>query len=243
MLENILNFVLSNARFGADVVTINVGPDQEGFTVHQNVLTAVVGDDAFPTDLSEEQPKTFQAFMAWLYAAYIYATHLVLPRESDTIALLELYAFAYKFLIPSLEDAIISVLYEKFARDSELWFTLGSDKLALETFLRVIPSETHLYRLVARSLAYSVSLRSGYLLEEPGRELRYPARPSTLAMESQVEEVMESVPSGLRGPILKEILLLKTQGSWRQGFDNVVGYEMKFLRRCEGPGTTGSSAS
>ncbi|KAL2293143.1 hypothetical protein FJTKL_05134 [Diaporthe vaccinii] len=230
----------NNARFGA-VVTISVGPDQEGFDVHQNVLTAVVG--AFSADLSKEQPKTFQAFMVWLYAAYTYATRFALPPDSDTIALLELYAFAYKFLIPSLEDAIVSVLYENFVRDSDLWFTLGSDKLALETFLRLVPPESHLYRLVVRSLAYSASLRSGYLLVEPGRELRYTARPSTLATESQVEEVMESLPSELLGPILKEALLLKTLGTWRQGFDNIVGHEMKFLRRFDDVVTTDSSAS
>lgn len=242
VLGNVLNFVQSNARFGA-VVTISVGPDQEGFDVHQNVLTAVVGDGALSADFSKEQPKTFQAFMVWLYAAYTYATRFALPPDSDTIALLELYAFAYKFLIPSLEDAIVSVLYENFARDSDLWFTLGSDKLALETFLRLVPPESHLYRLVVRSLAYSASLRSGYLLVEPGRELRYTARPSTLATESQVEEVMESLPSELLGPILKETLLLKTLGTWRQGFDNIVGHEMKFLRRFDDVVTTDSSAS
>ncbi|KAG6360579.1 hypothetical protein INS49_011641 [Diaporthe citri] len=202
-----------NARFGAEVVHISVGPDQEGFTVHQNVLIDVVGDGVFPAHLSKEQPKTFQAFMVWLYAAYTCATHLALPPESGTVALLELYAFAYQFLIHNLQDAIVSVLHEKFARDSYLWLTLGSDKLALETFLRVIPSESHLYRLVVRSLAYSV------------------------------EKVMDSVPSELCGPILKEVLLLKTLGAWRQGFDNTVGYKMKFLRRYEDLGSAGSSAS
>ncbi|KAK7723779.1 hypothetical protein SLS64_000110 [Diaporthe eres] len=230
-----------NARFGA-VVTISVGPDQEGFDVHQNVLTAIVGDGAFSAGLSEEQPKTFQAFMVWLYAAYTYATHFALPPKSDTVALLELYAFAYKFLILSLQDAIVSVLYEKFARDSDLWFTLGSDKLSLETFMRLIPPESHLYRLVVRSLAYSASLRSSeYLLVEPGRELRYSARPSKPATESQVEEVINSVPSELRGPLLKEVLLLKTLGAWRQGFGNIVGYEMKFLTQFDDDGSAGSS--
>lgn len=225
------------------MVRISVGQDQEGFTVHKNVLTEVVGDGILRADLSKEQPKTFQAFQVWLYAAYTCATYLALPHKSDTVALLELYAFAYKFLIPSLQDAIVSVLYEKFATDSELWLTLGSDKLALETFLRVIPYEAHLYRLVVRSLAYSMSLRSGYLLVEPGTEFRSSARPSTLATESEVEEVMESVPSELLGPILKELLLLKTLGAWRQGFVNTVGYEMKFLKRYDDLGGAGSSAS
>lgn len=242
MLENILNFVVSNARFGA-AVHVSVGPDQEDFTIHKNVLTVVGGDGIFQADLSEEQPKIFQTFMVWIYAAFTCTTYFILPPQSDTVALFELYAFAYKFLIPRLEDAIVTDLYEKFAMDSKLWFTLGTDKLALETFLRVVPSGTHLYRLVVRSLAYSISLRSSYLLFEPGCEPRFPARPSTLATEYQVEKVMESLPGELLGPILKEVLVLKTLGGWRQGFDNVVGYEMKFLRRYEDLGGAGPSGS
>lgn len=243
VLGNILNSVLSNARFGAEMIRFSVGPDREGCAIHEDVLAAMVGDGVLPADLSKEQPKTFQAFMVWIYAAYTCATFFALPPQSDTVALFELYAFASKFLIVNLEDSIVTVLYEKFAMDSELWFTLGSDELALETFLRVIPSETNLYRLVVRSLAYSISLRSSYLLFEPGCEPRFPARPSTLATEYQVEKVMESLPGELLGPILKEVLVLKTLGGWRQGFDNIVGYEMKFLRRYDDLGGAGPSGS
>lgn len=200
------------------MVTVSVGPDEEGFAIHKNVLTAMVGDGVLTAaDLSNEKPKTFQAFVTWMYVAFLHVSHLssplYLPVELDL--LLELYVFAYAHHINDLQDVIISVLYEKFAKDGDLWHTLGSDKSALETLVRVVPPDTHLYRLVIRSLAYSMRLQ-----------------PEHYWLQSDVEEVMESVPSELWGAISKEILLIKTRGP-RQDFGHIVGSQMRFLKLYE----------
>lgn len=42
----------SDARFGAEVVDVSVGPDQEDFTIPKNVLTASIGDGIFQADSS-----------------------------------------------------------------------------------------------------------------------------------------------------------------------------------------------
>lgn len=69
--------------------------------------------------LPNEKPKTFQALVAWVYSAYLLGSYL--PRLSlnyDLDLLFELYAFAHAHLITKLQDAIISALYDKFAKDS-----------------------------------------------------------------------------------------------------------------------------
>lgn len=238
------------------MVTINVGLDKKKFAVHKDVLNSITnGFRILQTpesweinpgtvdrvDLPEEQEETFGAFLRWLYAAYIGTTCVSL--SSSTVSLFQLYAFAYKYTINVLEDAIVSTLWENFAIEDALWLTLGSDKRALETLLKVVPPEAHLYRLVVRSLAYSIRLRTERQWPDPGDTWRYSALACTPATSSQVEKVMESVPSELWGPISKQILLVKTLGAWRQGFASTVGYESEFLRRYEGIVNDGSSAS
>lgn len=253
----------SDAQFGSQMVTILVGPGKEKFVLYKNALTAIaqylfcalfmpdfidsetdaasasssalasVPAERDEADLPGELPQTIQAFMNWLYPAFIGLSLKSLPPVSDLAALFQLYSFGYKYVIPSLEDAIVSVLYMKFAEDIDLWFTLGSNKLALETFLKVVPPDSHLYRLVVRSLAYTIRLRSEYLWS-PLRGILDPSNFSDmLATESRVDEVMESIPSQLWGPILKEVLLMKTLGDWRHGFVGIVGWESEFLKRCE----------
>lgn len=250
------NFFSSDAYFGTQMVTILVGSGKEKFTLYKNALTAITNNlfcvlfasDLLETNtdtataergqavLPEELPETIRAFMMWLYPAFMGLSLCSLPPCSETVTLFQLYGFGHKYLIYNLEDAIVSVLYEKFANDIDLWFTLGSNKLALEAFLKAVPSETHLYRLVVRSLAYSVRLRS----KDPWSETRYagildsPTFSNTPATESQVEEVMESVPSQLWGPIFKEVLLMKTLGDRSRAFCSTVGGERDFLKRCEG---------
>lgn len=183
--------------------------------------------------LRGELPETINAFMIWLYPAFVKSSLYALPPTSDLVALFQLYGFAYRYIITDLQDAIISVLYEKFANDIDLWYTLGSNKLALETLVREVHSGTHLYRFVVRALAYTIRLRS----EDPWSGLRgtLPSSnfSSTAATESRVGEVMESVPSQLWGPIFKEVLLMKTLGDWKLGFCSIVGWEREFLKRCE----------
>lgn len=247
----------SDIQFGSQMVTILVGPGKEKFVLYKNALTAIahylffklfvadsidietdsasasVPAERDEADLPEELPQTIQAFMRWLYPAFIGLSLKSLPPVSDLAALFQLYSFGYKYVIPSLEDAIVSVLYIKFAHDVDLWFTLGSNKLALETFLKAVPPESHLYRLVVRSLAYTIRLRSEYLWSPLRGILDDSNFSDMLATESRVDEVMGSVPSQLWGPILKEVLLMKTLGDWRHGFVGSVGWQREFLKRCE----------
>lgn len=189
--------------------------------------------------LRGELPETINAFMIWLYPAFVESSLYALPPTSDLVALFQLYGFAYRYVIIDLQDAIVSVLYENFANDVDLWYTLGSNKLALETLVREVHSGTHLYRFVIRALAYTIRLRS----EDPWSGLRgtLPSSnfSSTAATESRVGEVMESVPSQLWGPIFKEVLLMKTLGDWKLGFCSIVGWEREFLKRCEGDTSLG----
>lgn len=158
------------------MVTIWVGPlpEKEKFTVHKDALSSradrLLGMlDSLPPQetepalsdrayLLDEQLETFGTFLKWLYAAYIGVASSVLP--SSNLALVQLYIFARKFCVNLLEDAIVSVLYEKFANDNNLLLSLGSDKPTLETLIREVPPDTHLYRLVVRSVAYSMRLRT-----------------------------------------------------------------------------------
>ena len=225
------------------MVTFSVGPDKKKFAVHKDALFTMTNDffcaqsnpgnpeteSVDHADFPEEKAETIKAFMKWLYAGYLGLTLHSLP--CSMICVFELYGFAYRHLITRLKDIIVYSVYEKFNDDnSNLWFSLGSDKLALETFLRVIPSDTHLYRLVIRSLAYSVRLRSEYQGLEPDRTFR---RSSTPVTDSQVKEVIESVPNELWGPISKEILLVKMLGPWSQGFASTVGCGLDFRERSE----------
>lgn len=193
-------------------------------------------------DLRGELPETIRAFRIWLYPAFIGLPVYGLPPTSDPVALFQLYGFAYRYIITDLQDAIVCVLYEKFANDIDLWYTLGSNKLALETLVKEIHSGTYLYRLVVLALAYTIRLRS----EDPWSELRGTLPSSnfscTAATDSRVGEVMESVPSQLWGPIFKEVLLMKTLGDWKHGFCSIVGWEREFLKRCEGETSWGSQA-
>ncbi|KKY37436.1 hypothetical protein UCDDA912_g02589 [Diaporthe ampelina] len=244
-----------NAHFGDQMVTFIVGHGKKRLAMHKDALIAMAnylfcvlfiseapGTDSADldhADLPMEREETLRAFLKWIYPAYVGLTVSSLPLEEDDQ--FRLYAFAVKYHVDSLADAIVSAIYEKFATARDLWFTLGSDKSALKTFVKVVPSHTHLYRLVVRSLAHSIRLRSEFHWFRPDGELGYLNRPRTSATESDVEKVMESIPSELWGPIFKEILLIKTQGAWRQGFDSIVGYESMFLKRHEDLGGVGPS--
>ncbi|KAG8160108.1 hypothetical protein KVR01_009644 [Diaporthe batatas] len=156
------------------MVTIWVGPlaEKEKFTIHKDALSSranrILGIlDSLPPQeaepafidrayLLDEQLETFRTFLKWLYAAYIGVAVPFLP--SSNLALFQLYIFAYKYCINFLEDAIVSVLYKKFANSDTLWLSLGSDKSALEALIQTVPPDNHLYRLVVRSVAYSMRL-------------------------------------------------------------------------------------
>lgn len=120
----------------------------------------------------DEQLETFRTFLKWLYAAYIGVTLSVLP--SPNIALFQLYVLAYKYCVNFLEDAIISLLYEKFGNDDTLLLSLGSDKPALEALIKAVPQDTHLYRLVVRSVAYAMRLRTVTVHNWSGSEHKWP---------------------------------------------------------------------
>lgn len=250
VVERHTNFILSGAQFGDKMVTFIVGQGKKRLAMHKDVLTAFAyylfwllcasdSTDVDYADLPMEREETFRAFMRWIYSAYMGITLSLLP--SDEVDRFHLYAFAHKYHVDKLADAIVSALYEKFATACDLWYTLGSDKSALETFAKVAPSHTHLYRLVVRSLAYSICLRSKVHWFRPDGQPGYLTRPRTSATESDVEKVLGSIPRELCGPIFKEILLIKTQGAWRQGFDSIVGSESMFLKRYEDLGGVGPS--
>lgn len=266
------NFFPSDVNYGQQIVTIRVGPGKEIIPFYKNALTRVANylfcllfisdfDEAETeaetetasasasapaerdqADLHGELPETIQAFRIWLYPAFIGLSVYALPQASNIVSLFQLYGFAYRYVILDLQDAIVSVLYEKFANDIDLWYTLGSNKLALEALVKEVHSGTHLYKFVVRALAYTIRLRS----EDPWSELCGTLSSSnfscTAATESRVGEVMESVPSQLWGPIFKEVLLMKTLGDWKQGFCSVVGWDREFLKRCEGETSWGSQA-
>lgn len=239
------------------MVTISVKTDKKKLTIHKHALNSIAkgffsmlqsleSRETKPgtvdrADLPEEQEETFGAILKWLYAAYIGITCGFL--SSSTVLLFHLYAFAYKYTINILEDAIVSALWEQFATDDALWLTLGSDKRALETLLKVVPPKAHLYRLFIRSLAYSMRLPAERQWPEPADAWRYSTLPRTPATVSQVEKVMESITGELLGLISKEVLLVKTLGAWRQGFASTVGYESECLRRYEDLVNDGPSAS
>jgi hypothetical protein len=196
------------------MITVSVGPDEKKFAVHKDALATITKDffrvmhslETDPEvlhqfDLPGEQVETFGAFLKWLYAAYSCGTFSSLP--SSTLSPFQLYAFAYKYLIKVLEDTIVSIFHKKFAHDDDLWHILGSEKPALGILLKEVPSDTHLYRLVVRSLAYSMRFEAECHWPESENSWRYSALPSRPATEDQVREVMNSVPSELWGPISK----------------------------------------
>ncbi|KAK2607721.1 hypothetical protein N8I77_006382 [Diaporthe amygdali] len=233
------------APFGDGIITVTVGPLEDKFVVHKEVLAAVTKNGLFynilandcsdsRTDhatLPDDQSETFSAFMKWLYASHIGANDYTSFLPSAFAALFRLYAFAHGYVIIELENAIISLLYTKFFIDSDIWLTLGSDKLALDTFLEVVSSDTHLFKLVTRSIAYAILLplkpHYRYATDWP---TCYPGPARTATMESEVGKVMESVPDELWGPISKEVMLMKTP-SRCLSFYFLVGHKFSFLRR------------
>ncbi|KAJ0125413.1 hypothetical protein J7T55_006759 [Diaporthe amygdali] len=227
------------APFGDGILTVTVGPLKDKFVVHKEVLAAVTKNGLFynilanecsdpKTDhanLPDEQSETFLAFMKWLYATHIGINDFT-PLPSAFAALFRLYAFAHEYVIIELENAVISLLYTKFLIDSNIWLTLGSDKFAFDTFLEVVSSDTHLYKLVIRSMAYSIRLPpQPHYCDATDWPTRYPP-----TMESQVDSVMESVPDELWGPIAKEVILMKTPSS-PMSFYILVGNVTSFLRQ------------
>ncbi|KAL1865160.1 hypothetical protein Daus18300_007286 [Diaporthe australafricana] len=224
------------------IITISVGDSKTKFAIHANLLS--LGLNAFlctidgpvspdgHVDLPDEEPETFRKFMNWLYAAHmdVKNSELFPFLPSSTAALFKLYAFAVRFVACRLQDLIIRRLHAEFSADSDLWLTLGSDASTLKTFLEVVKPETLLYKLVMRSLAFSIRSPPGTYYSSCGVDsgIIRPGRGFELNTESRVGSVMESVPSELWGPVMKEILLAKHLCAFRS-FDSIVGDEASYF--------------
>ncbi|KAI3399256.1 hypothetical protein diail_7419 [Diaporthe ilicicola] len=230
------------AQFSDNIITISVGPKKDKFSIHENVLIAMTaffqtlialgcpGAPSGSVDLPDEEPKTVLIFVNWLYAAHLGVKDFTPLLPTHLTPLFKLYAFAHKFVAAGLQDAIVRHLYAKFSTDKELWFTVCSDKFVLETFFKVVPSDTPLYKFVTRSIAYST--RPIY---EPELWINLDSRcggptnrTTALNVNSRATKVMESMPQEHWGTIMKEILLAKAHSIYRS-FDEIVGHETSFL--------------
>ena len=119
----------SNRTLYDTIIYVKVGPAQERFGIHKSLLShhssyfkaALEGGFEEPEtqviNLRDEDPKVFWAFNEWLYSGTV--AHQRYATNEKWSALLNLYVFAEKRIVPKFQNALIDAMIN-------LWGEIGS---------------------------------------------------------------------------------------------------------------------
>lgn len=110
----------SNRTLYDTIIYVNVGPTQERFGIHKSLLchhssyfkAALEGgfeeSETQVINLKDEDPKVFWGFNEWLYSGTV--AHQRYATNEKWSALLDLYVFAEKRIVPKLQNALIDAM-------------------------------------------------------------------------------------------------------------------------------------
>ena len=142
------------------IIYVNVGQTQERFGIHKSLLShhssyfRAVLEGGFEESETEvinldEDPDVFWGFNEWLYSGAVPYQHYATDHGRWS-ALLNLYVFAEKRVIPSFQNALVDAMIE-FASGTESWPTIEIRRAWVNTATSS-PLRTFLVDLYARSV-------------------------------------------------------------------------------------------
>ncbi|KAK2607720.1 hypothetical protein N8I77_006381 [Diaporthe amygdali] len=114
-------------EFGSRIVTFLVGPEKVRFCVHESIFSQAEAGKFFNTaftngfletstglmELPEDGPDEFQCFLRWLYGTWMEPKEFsICWAELEFSQQIRLYAFAHKYTIDDLQNAIICDLHD-----------------------------------------------------------------------------------------------------------------------------------
>ncbi|KAJ0125412.1 hypothetical protein J7T55_006758 [Diaporthe amygdali] len=149
-------------QFDSRIVTFVVGPRKVRFGVHESTLSQAEAGHFFNKsftngfqetntgcmELPEDDPEQFRCFLRWLYGIWVQPNQpLNCWTELDFSQQIKLYAFAHKYAIHALHNAIICELHSTEIKKK--WGHMGIRREELEFLVANVPDGSPMHRLLA----------------------------------------------------------------------------------------------